>query len=154
VLHFFTDLHEDYHRTTDRWQKINAVGLERVAGFVADLAWVLGNRPAPLSFVDAAPPQTAMGGAGYGAYLGTIPDMSESPGGVRLAGVRAGSPAEKAGLKAGDIITGLGAKTVKNLYDMTEALRSHQPGDTVTITVTRGDQPVRLSAVLGKRAGS
>jgi hypothetical protein len=154
VLHFFTDLHEDYHRTTDRWQKINAVGLERVAGFVADLAWVLANRPAPLSFVDAAPPQTAMGGAGYGAYLGTIPDMSESPGGVRLAGVRAGSPAEKAGLKAGDIITGLGAKTVKNLYDMTEALRSHQPGDTVTITVTRGDQPVRLSAVLGKRAGS
>jgi S1-C subfamily serine protease len=68
--------------------------------------------------------------------------------------VRAGSPAEKAGLKAGDIITGLGAKTVNNLYDMTEALRSHQPGDTVTIAVTRGDQAVRLSAVLGKRGGS
>jgi hypothetical protein len=154
VLHFFTDLHEDYHRSTDRWQKINAVGLARVAAFVADVTWTLGNRAAALSFVDAAPPQTAMGGAGYGAYLGTIPDMSGSPGGVRLAGVRAGSPAEKAGLKAGDIITGLGAKTVNNLYDMTEALRSHQPGDTVTIAVTRGDQAVRLSAVLGKRGGS
>ena len=49
VLQFFTDLHEDYHRTTDRWQKINAVGLARVATFVADVAWALANRPTPLS---------------------------------------------------------------------------------------------------------
>ncbi len=151
VIHFFTGLHEDYHRSTDRWEKINAVGLARVAAFVADVAWTLANRAAPLTFVDAAPPQAMTGGSGYGAYLGTIPDMTSSPGGVRITGVRAGSPAEQAGLKGGDIITAVGAKIVANLYDMTDALRSHQPGDTVVIAVTRADQTLRVTAVLGKR---
>jgi predicted metalloprotease with PDZ domain len=151
VLQFFTDLHEDYHRSTDDWQKINAVGLAHVATFVSQVALALANRPTMLTFVDAAPPTMAMGGSGYGAYLGTIPDMTGSPGGVLLTGVRAGSPAEQAGLKAGDIITAIGTKTVANLMDMTDALRSHQPGDTVTIGVKRGDQTVQLTAVLGKR---
>jgi len=151
VLHFFTDLHDDYHRATDDWQKINAVGLAQVAQYVADLAWALATRPGPLTFVDAPRPQTGAGGSGYGAYLGTIPDMTGSPGGVRITGVRVGSPAEVAGLKGGDIITAIGAKTVANLYDMTDALRSHQAGDTVLIVVKREGADVRVSAVLGKR---
>jgi len=152
VLHFCTDLHDDYHKSTDDWQKINAVGLARVAAFVADVATALAGRPGPLTFVDAAPPAASTGGSGYGAYLGTIPDMSESPGGVRINGARAESPAAKAGLVAGDIITAIGAKTVANLYDMTDALRAHQPGDTVIIVVKRGDQTLRLTTVLGKRS--
>ncbi len=151
VLHFFTDLHEDYHRSTDDWEKINAAGEARVAAFVADVAWTLANRPEPLTFVDAPPPQMAIGGRSYGAYLGTIPDMSESPGGVRLAGVRSGSPADQAGLKPGDVITAIGATIVANLYDMTDALRGHQPGDTVAIVAKRGEAEVRVTAVLGKR---
>ena len=152
VLMFFTDSHEDYHRSTDRWQKIDAVGLARVSAFVGDVAWALANRPGPLTFVSAPPHQTALGGSGYGAYLGTIPDMSESPGGVRVNGVHAESPAAKAGITAGDIITAIGAKTVANLYDMTDALRAHQPGDTVVIVIKRGDQTLRLTTVLGKRS--
>ena len=152
VLHFFTDLHEDYHRSTDDWQKINGTGLAQIARFVADLAWTLANRAGPLTFVDAPRPQaTAGGGSGYGAYLGTIPDMTGSPGGVRITGVRAGSPAEQAGLTAGDVITAIGAKVVANLYDMTDALRSHQAGDTVVIVVTRGGAEQRVTAVLGRR---
>lgn len=151
VLHFFTDLHGDYHRSTDDWDKINIVGLEQVADFVAMMATALAQRTTALTFVNAPPPPTTMGGAGYGAYLGTIPDMSGSPGGVRITGTRAGSPAEKAGLTAGDIITAIGAKAVANLYDMTDALRSHQAGDTVLIVVKRDTTEVRLTAVLGKR---
>jgi peptidase M28-like protein/PDZ domain-containing protein len=152
VLHFFTDLHGDYHRTTDDWDKINIVGLESVADFVADAATALGDRRAPLTFVNAPPPVATAGGSGYGAYLGTIPDMSGSPGGVRITGTRAGSPAEHAGLTAGDIITAIGAKSVANLYDMTDALRSHQAGDTVVIVVKRDTTLVRLTAVLGRRS--
>jgi hypothetical protein len=153
VLHFFTDLHEDYHRSTDDWEKINASGLAQVAQFVADVAWALANRPGPLTFVDAPRPQaTTGGGPGYGAYLGTIPDMTGSPGGVRITGVRAGSPAEQAGLKAGDVITAIGAKIVANLYDMTDALRSHQAGDSVVIVLKREGTERRVTAVLGKRA--
>jgi aminopeptidase YwaD len=152
VLHFFTDLHEDYHRTTDDWQKIDFPDLARVTTFVQRVALALANRPGTLTFVSAAPPPVSTtGGQGYGAYLGTIPDMSGSPGGVRITGVRAASPAEKAGLVGGDVITAIGDKIVANLYDMTDALRAHQAGDTVVIAVTRGDQTLHLTTVLGKR---
>src|SRR2546423_11406184 len=53
VLHFFTDLHEDYHRSTDDWDKLNVSGIAQVAQFVANLALVLANRPGPLTFVDS-----------------------------------------------------------------------------------------------------
>ena len=152
VLFFFTGLHGDYHRTTDDVDKIDVNGLERVAEFVADVATALANRPGALTFVAAPPPQMSSSGSGYGAYLGTIPDMSESPGGVRITGTRAGSPAERAGLAAGDVITVIGTKTIANLYDMTDALRAHQPGDTVLIVVQRDTTLLRLTAVLGKRS--
>ena len=154
VLHFFTDLHEDYHRTTDDWDKLNYGGIVQVAQFVADLGWALANRTGTLTFVDAPRPQASAGGSGYGAYLGTIPDMTGGgiSDGVRISGVRAGSPAEQAGLKAGDVITEIGAKRVMNLYDMTDALRSHQAGDTVIIVSKRDGVERRATAVLGKRA--
>jgi len=151
VLHFFTDLHEDYHRTTDDWQKIDFPDLARVTTFVQRVAWTLANRPGALTFVNAPPPAVSTTGGGYGAYLGTIPDMSGSPGGVRITGVRAASPAEKAGLAGGDVITAIGDKVVANLYDMTDALRAHQAGDSVVIVIKRGEQTLRLNAVLGKR---
>ena len=44
VLHLFTDLHEDYHRTTDDWQKVNYDGLKRVADFSLGLVTALANR--------------------------------------------------------------------------------------------------------------
>jgi Zn-dependent M28 family amino/carboxypeptidase len=152
VLFFFTGLHGDYHRTTDDVDKIDVNGLERVAEFVADVASALADRPGALTFVAAPPPQMSSSGSGYGAYLGTIPDMSESPGGVRITGTRAGSPAERAGLAAGDVITVIGTKTIANLYDMTDALRAHQAGDTVLIVVKRDTTLLRLTAVLGKRS--
>lgn len=153
VLHFFTDLHEDYHRSTDDWEKLNVSGIAQVAQFVADLALTLANRPTPLTFVDAPRPQASTGGSGYGAYLGTIPDMSGGgvSDGVRITGVRAGSPAEQAGLQGGDVITAIGDKHIANLYDMTDALRSHQPGDTVVIVSRRDGAERRATTVLGKR---
>ena len=154
VLHFFTDLHDDYHRSGDDWDKLNVGGIAQVAQFVADLALALANRPAPLTFVDTPRPQVTAGGSGYGAYLGTIPDMTGGgvSDGVRISGVRAGSPAEAAGLQAGDVITTIGAKRVANLYDMTEALRSHHPGDTVVIVTRRDGAERRATAVLGRRS--
>lgn len=153
VLHFFTDLHEDYHRATDDWDKLNIAGIVQVAQFVADLTLALANRTGTLTFVDAPRPQAAAGGSGYGAYLGTIPDMSGGgvSDGVRITGVRAGSPAELAGLQAGDVITAIGDKRVANLYDMTAVLRSHQPGDTVVIVSKREGVERRATAVLGRR---
>jgi hypothetical protein len=154
VLHIFTDLHEDYHRTTDDWGKINLDGFNKVTDFTVGLVTALANRATPLTQNVATPTtsQEATSDApGYGAYLGTVPDMSDSPGGVRLLGVRAGSPAEKAGLRGDDIITKIGNMDVPDLQAMTAALRSHEPGDTVDIVIRRGSQVTTLRATLGIR---
>jgi hypothetical protein len=148
VLHFFTDLHADYHTPADTWEKINADGIETVARFVADVARRLEIRHGPLTFVNAAPPVMA---SGERAYLGTIPDMTSEPGGVRLTGVTAGSPADSGGMRAGDILVGIGADTVANLVDFQNALVKHHPGDHVDIRVRRGDQTLTLPVTLGRR---
>ena len=149
VLHFFTDTHEQYHRSTDDWQLINAAGLNKVAGFVADLATALANRSGTLTFVDA--PRPTVSASGSNASLGTIPDMSESPGGVKIAGVRAGGPAAVIGMQKDDVITKIGEHAIANLYDMTNALRAHKPGDTVVVVFKRGDVEHSVTAVLGRR---
>jgi Peptidase family M28/PDZ domain len=157
VLHLFTDLHEDYHRATDDWDKVNADGLLRVADYTTGIVRALGNRAGPLTFVDAAPPNPHAGAVatpGYGAYLGTIPDMTDNPGGVQISGVRAGSPAEKAGLGAGDIIVKIGEADVANLQAMTDALRSHKAGDVVQIQYLRGGNRMSATVTLGIRPAS
>lgn len=157
VLHLFTDLHEDYHRESDDWEKINVVGLSRVATFAADLVRTLANRVEPLTFVSKPPPApvaTGTASSGYGAYFGSIPDMSVGGPGVRLSGVRPDSPAAKVGLKEGDVLLGLGDFDITDLQSMTDALRAHRPGDTVMVRFRRGTAIDSASAVLGRRGGS
>jgi Peptidase family M28/PDZ domain len=157
VLHLFTDLHGDYHRSSDDWDKINAQGLVRVADFAAAVATALGNRPTRLTFVDVPPPAPKAGAAatgGYGAYLGTIPDMaSGETGGVRITGVSKGSPAELGGMKGGDMITKIGDYDVPDLAGMTDALRNYKPGDKVVVIVIRDGKEMGLDVTLGKRGG-
>ena len=159
VLHLFTDLHEDYHRPSDDWEKINAPGLARVAAFATDLVRAIADRTTPLTFVNKPPPPSSpvAGGSsssGYGAYFGSIPDMSAGGVGVRLSGVRPDSPAAKAGLKEGDVLLGIGGLEISDLQAMTDALRSHQPGDTVLVRYRRGAIVDSASTVLGRRGGS
>jgi Peptidase family M28/PDZ domain len=155
VLHFFTNVHADYHRPGDDWEKIDSAGLRRVAGVVERVAREVANRPAPLTFRRAAPrPQAAAAATpGYGAYLGTVPDFTPVPDGVKLSGVRAGSPAEQAGIRAGDVLVKLGGMDVHDLQGMTDALRAHKPGDVVQVDVLRDGRRVTLTATLGTRGG-
>jgi hypothetical protein len=155
VLHFFTDLHEDYHRATDDADKINAGGEARVVDLALRVARVIADRPARLTFVHiAAPVRTAVSEEGKQTYLGTVPDMGASETkGLLLTGVRAGSPADLGGLKAGDVIVELGGAAVKDLYSYSDALYAHKPGDIVKIVVLRGGQRRELSVTLGRRGG-
>ncbi len=152
VVHFFTDTHADYHRTTDDWDKINNRGIAEITEYAASLAWSLALRRDRLTFLDVSPPVQSAGG-GYGAYLGTIPDMTGSPGGVKLTGVRGGSPADVAGIRGGDILIRLGEYEIADLYDMTAALRAHKPSDVVTVIVMRNGQRLSFEATLKKRGG-
>jgi S1-C subfamily serine protease len=155
VLHFFTDLHADYHRATDDIDKINLSGQARIVDFAYRLADMIEEQPAPLTYVRSTAPSRAIGsGQGSQTYLGSIPDMaaSETPG-LRLTGVRAGSPADSGGLKPGDIIVEFAGKPVTDLYTYSEALYGQKPGDTIRIVYLRDGKRAETTVTLGKRGG-
>ncbi|MEO6525836.1 MAG: M28 family peptidase [Gemmatimonadaceae bacterium] len=153
VLHFFTDLHEDYHRATDDVSRINAPGEARVVAVAERLVRAIADRPARLAVVRvAAAPSMSPRREGSSVYLGTIPDMGSSDlPGLKLTGVRIGSPADVGGLKAGDVIVELDGKTVKDLYSYSEALYANKPGEVVSIAYLRNGARHTTSVTLGTR---
>ena len=151
VLHFFTNVHGDYHKPSDDVERIDFAGLERVAALVADVALRVADRPMGLTLLRTEAPPPASQEGGYGPYLGTVPDFAPVDYGVRLSGVRAGSPAEGAGMQAGDVIVRFGGTDIADLYAFTDALRAHSTGDTVTVVVLRDGEELALLAVLGER---
>ncbi|MEO6444818.1 MAG: M28 family peptidase [Gemmatimonadaceae bacterium] len=157
VLHFFTDLHDDYHRATDDADKINAGGMARVVEYAERIVRTLGDRPDRLTFVRAPVQASAMGNSsrtGTQVYLGTVPDMGAvDVKGLRLSGVRPGSPADVAGLKSGDVIISLGGVAVSDLNTYSDALYSRAPGDAVDVVALRGGARITLTVTLGKRGG-
>jgi hypothetical protein len=150
VLHFFTDLHDDYHHPRDDAERIDADGIVRVADLGADLARRLAQRPWPLMWVDVPQPRTVAATPGRSRpSLGTIPDMTDEPGGVRLSGVRPGSPADSAGLRQGDVLIGLGPHTIASLQDFQNALMQMHGGDRVELRYRRGDTVHAVMVTLG-----
>jgi S1-C subfamily serine protease len=156
VLFFFSGLHSDYHRPTDTWEKINetdAATLLKLVHEATDRLAAAGTRPEYVRFTPPAPQGApGSGSRGYGADFGSIPDFAEVPDGFRIADVRPGSPAEKGGVKAGDIMFEFDGKPVKNLMDYSLLLRAKKPGDAVAVKVRRGGEVKELSVTLGVRS--
>jgi aminopeptidase YwaD len=154
VLFFFTGTHGDYHRPSDTPDKVNADGMQKVAAISYRTIRALADRPDRPAFVKVAPPAASgsTSGGGYGPYFGSVPDFAESPTpGVRLSGVRAGSPADRAGLRAGDVIVAFAGVPVRTLDDLTFALRSRRPGDTVEVRYLRGGHEHTVQSTLDQR---
>jgi len=152
VLFFFSGLHSDYHKPSDTWEKINAQSAAQLVDVVGRTGLQLASaseRPTFAAVVEDKP--LAGAGGGYGPYFGSIPDFGQVENGVKFSDVKPASPAEKAGLKAGDILVQFGDKPIKNLYDFTDALRRSKVGDVVDVTVLRAGQPVKASVKLEQR---
>lgn len=152
VLHLFTDLHGDYHRASDDADKVNAAGIAQVVAYAERAIRDIASRPARLTARQAAAPAPRAAGSGTGVYLGTIPDMGADVKGMRLTGVRAGSPADSAGIRAGDVIVKFGGRDVTDIYTYTDAMNAFKPGDVVEVHVLREGAPVVLQVKLGRRS--
>ena len=153
VLFFFSGLHSDYHKPSDTWEKINPQAAARLVDVVGNTGLELAEAPDRPSFVAVVEDKPLAGGSGggYGPYFGSIPDFGQVENGVKFSDVKPASPAEKAGLKAGDILVQFGDKPIKNLYDFTDALRRSKVGDVIDVTVLRDGKPVKASVKLEQR---
>jgi S1-C subfamily serine protease len=146
VLNFFTGAHEDYHRPTDTADKINYEGLERIAKFSEQIVLDLVQSPERPDLAKVE--RTTQDGGGretLRAYLGTIPDYTTDVKGVKLSGVRGASPAEKAGLKGGDVIVEFAGQKIANIYDYTYALDAVKISVPVQVVIEREGKQLTLT---------
>jgi len=89
---------------------------------------------------------------GNTAMLGVVTESDDD--GLRITDVTEKSGADKAGLKEDDIITKVDDKKLDDPDDLTKVIRSHKPGDKVTITYLRDKKEQKVTAELGKWKGS
>ena len=152
ALLVFTGAHEDYHTPDDDAHKVDAGGEARVLELVYRTARSLLDAPRR---PPASPPAARPAGesrSGYGPYLGTIPSFGgPSVRGVRIQGVREGSPAQRAGLRGGDVIVAFDGAPVANLEEFASVLYRARAGQEVEIVVERDGERVPVQATLGER---
>lgn len=160
VLFLFTGLHADYHRPTDTADKINYRGIERVVEASQRIVGAMAAMPRP-SYDASSDSKATMAfairqgviGGGRRTALGVVPHFgleNEKPG-VAISGVGSGSPAEVAGLRAGDVLTEWNNTPLVNLQDLSNRLEQANPGDKVEIVVQRDGKAMKVKATLGER---
>lgn len=139
VLHFFTGQHEDYHKPGDDSEKLNYDGMHLISDYIFNIISDLDNN-GKLAFRKTknesdSTPRFKVG-------LGVIPDYLFDGNGMRIDGVSEDKPAQKAGLKKGDIVIKLGDSTVTNMMSYMRALSIFEKGNTTKIIVKRGESEV------------
>ena len=139
VLFYFTGLHTDYHKPSDDFDKINYNGQSAIVRHIYSLLQATDRMKTKFAFTKTREAQTTTT-ARFSVTLGIMPDYTYNGAGVRADGVSEGKPAQKAGLKAGDVITAIGDYKVSSMETYMQTLSKFKKGDKTTVNYKRGDQ--------------
>ena len=145
-MHFFTGKHADYHRPTDTFPGLNIPGMRRIAGFLENAALMLADSPTRTEYV--AVPLQHRAEETPRPFFGSIPDFTREEPGYPISGVIHGSPAERCGLRGGDIIVRFGKSNIGSVDDFEDALHKYVGGDRVRVTVRRRSASMAFEAML------
>lgn len=145
---FFTGSHSQYHTPEDKEELINYSGLTQIVNLGTELsAHLASSRRSLLNYekVQGSAPASGSGSRAFRLYLGTIPDYTqEGVKGVRISGTSKDSPAEKAGLVAGDVITELGGIKIQNINDYVYCLQALKANEKTKLRVLRAGAETEL----------
>jgi hypothetical protein len=145
VLFFFTGLHTDYHKPTDDFDKINYNGQLLIVNYISRLI-ARAETQNKLVFTKTREQQTTTS-ARFTVSMGIMPDYTFSGSGVKADGVSDGRAAQKAGIKAGDIIVQLGDYTISSVESYMQALSKFKKGDATKVKVKRGNEALTFDIV-------
>jgi len=143
VLFFFTGGHSDYHRPSDDTDKINYTGEYRVLKYIYKII-ESANTKGKLAFSKTRDMPTA-GNTTLNVTMGILPDYTFTGTGVRADAISDGRPAQKAGLKAGDVIIQLGSYPVVSVESYMQVLNKFNKGDKTTVKVKRGNETIEAN---------
>lgn len=142
VLHFFSGTHADYHKPEDDAEKINYKGQKDIMDFMLQLIAELDD-DGKIAFSktnDSNNEETPR----FKVTLGVVPDYAFDGAGMRIDGVSDGKPAQKAGLRAGDVVMQIGDHKVTDMMSYMKALGKFTKGDKTSVTVKRGEELVTM----------
>ncbi|MCA0152426.1 M28 family peptidase [Winogradskyella vincentii] len=139
VLHFFTGQHEDYHKPSDDFDKLNYEGMNLISDYIFDIISDLDDN-GELAFrktknESEETPRFKVG-------LGVVPDYLYDGKGMRIDGTREDTPAHNAGIQKGDVVVKLGDSTVTDMMSYMRALSVFDKGDEADITLIRGEEKI------------
>ena len=140
VLFFFTGLHTDYHKPSDDHDKINFTGETKIINYISGIVLSPVTTDQKLAFTKTREAQTTSTMRSGGVTMGIMPDYTFSGTGIRCDGVSEGRPAQKAGLKAGDIIIKLGEYTISSMDSYMQTLGKFQKGEKAKVKFKRGNE--------------
>ena len=140
VLFFFTGLHTDYHKPSDDFDKINYVGETKIINYISSIVLSPISVGQKLAFTKTRETQTTSSLRSGGVTMGIMPDYTFSGAGVRCDGVTDGRPAQKAGLKAGDVIVKIGEYNVSSMETYMQTLGKFQKGEKAKVKFKRGNE--------------
>jgi len=143
VLFYFTGLHTDYHKPSDDADKINYAGEKIIIEHIVNLVESL-NGKGKLTFLKTRETQTSTN-ARFSVSMGIMPDYTYSGTGVRADGVSDGKPAQKAGLKAGDVVIQLGDNNISSLENYMQALGKFKKGEKTKVKFKRGNETLEAT---------
>lgn len=141
VLFYFTGLHTDYHKPSDDFDKVNVAGEKAIIQHIYSVLQATDKLNGKIAFTKTREMQTNTT-ARFSVTMGIMPDYTFSGAGVRADGVTEGRPAQKAGLKAGDIITAIGEYKVSSMESYMQTLGKFKKGDKTTVSYTRNGHPL------------
>jgi len=134
VLHFFTGTHYDYHKPSDDAEKVNFEGEAQVLNLILNLVMQTEGMT-ELEFTATKTEQSET--PRFSVTLGVLPDYMYDGEGMKIDGVNKDKPADKAGMKAGDIVTRMGEVKVTDMMSYMKALGQFKKGDKTTVEYQR-----------------
>jgi len=143
VLFYFTGLHSDYHKPSDDAEKLNYTGQMYLVRHIISLLDYTSKKSIRPPFTKTKEQPSVMASS-FSVTLGIMPDYSFNGNGVKADGISENRPAQKAGLRSGDIITALGSYPTQSIESYMQALGKFKKGEKTTVFFSRGTE--KLSA--------
>lgn len=144
VLHFFTGQHEDYHKPSDDFEKLNYDGMNTISNYIFAVISDLNNA-GKLAFRTTKNESEEV--PRFKVGLGVIPDYLFDGKGMRIDGVTEGRAAHKAGLLKGDVVIKLGETDITDMMSYMKALSTFSEGDSTKVVVDRDGKQVEAELV-------
>jgi aminopeptidase YwaD len=142
ALHYFTGQHKDYHMPSDDESLINYHGMYLSYQIVLQNIKLV-NKVKVFPFTATKNEESTR--MNFKVTLGVMLDYAYDGLGAKIDGLSEGRPAEKAGIKAGDIVIKLGNYPINSLQEYSKALGNFNKGDTVPVIVKRGKEEITLN---------